>query len=180
MVFLETELPGVIRVRPNIFGDARGFFLETYQAERFSQAGIDLPFVQDNLSRSSRNVVRGLHFQIQHPQGKLVSVLRGAIYDVAVDLRRSSPHFGQWTGATLSDESREALYIPPGFAHGFAVLSDSADVFYKCTDLYHPEHERTIAWNDPIIGIDWPLSAEPILSAKDQAGGSLQTVECYP
>ena len=180
MEFLETDLPGVLRVRPRVFGDSRGFFLEMYHAGKFSAEGIDAPFVQDNLSRSQRNVVRGLHYQIQHPQGKLVSCLSGAIFDVAVDMRKSSPYFGKWTGAQLSEKNREALYIPPGFAHGFAVLSETADVFYKCTDLYHPEFERTVAWNDPEIGIGWPIPGDPILSEKDQAGSPLQSVECFP
>ena len=179
MNFIETDLPGVVRVQPNIFGDHRGFFLETYHFERFRDNGIEATFVQDNLSRSQRSVLRGLHYQIKHAQGKLVTVLQGEILDVAVDLRRSSPCFGQWTSLKLSDKNREMLYIPPGFAHGFSVLSETADVFYKCTDVYHPEFERTVIWNDDSIGVDWELTSSPVLSEKDQQGVPLEEAECY-
>lgn len=170
MEFEATAIPDVILVKPRVFGDDRGFFLEMYQAERFRTGGIDLSFVQDNLSRSERGVLRGLHYQVQHAQGKMVTVLRGEVYDVAVDLRRRSPTFGKSVGIHLSDVNRHSLYIPPGFAHGFYVLSDAADFFYKCTDFYYPEHERTILWSDPALGIEWPLEGAPKLSAKDQQG----------
>lgn len=153
--------------------------MEVYHRERFAAHGIEAEFVQDNLSRSRQGVLRGLHYQIQHPQGKLVTVLQGEIYDVAVDVRRSSPHFGQWTGVRLSDRTRESLYIPPGFAHGFYVLSETADVFYKCTDVYCPEHERTVLWNDPAIGIAWPLEGVPLLSEKDRGALPLSNAECF-
>lgn len=179
MDFIRTHIPDVIRIRPQVFGDHRGFFMELFQAERFAAHGISLPFVQDNLSRSAKGVLRGLHYQIQQPQGKLVTVLTGEVYDVAVDLRRSSPTFGRWVGAVLSDANREMLYIPPGFAHGFYVLSDSADFFYKCTDFYAPQHERTLLWNDPEVGIHWPLMGEPKLSGKDVAGVALSAVETF-
>lgn len=179
MELIGTELPGVLRVQPRIFGDARGFFMEMFHAGKFAGQGLDVTFVQDNLSRSRQGVLRGLHYQIQHPQGKLVTCLSGAIYDVAVDVCKSSPTFGKWVGVTLSDQTREALYVPPGFAHGFCVLSDSADVFYKCTDLYCPEHERTLLWSDPAVGIDWPLTSAPILAEKDRLGLPLASVECF-
>jgi len=179
MEFMETDLPGVVRIRPQVFGDQRGFFLELHHQGKFAAVGLSLPFVQDNLSRSQRHVVRGLHYQIRHPQGKLVTALRGEIFDVAVDLRRNSPMFGRWTGTVLSEDNREMLYIPPGFAHGFSVLSESADVFYKCTDLYHAEHERILVWNDPTVGVDWRLTGAPILSDKDRRGVPLSEAECY-
>ncbi|SFH95622.1 dTDP-4-dehydrorhamnose 3,5-epimerase [Planctomicrobium piriforme] len=179
MEFVKTSLPGVVHVRPKIFGDPRGFFMEVYHAGRFRDAGLDLHFVQDNLSRSRRGVLRGLHYQIQHPQGKLVTCLAGVIFDVAVDMRRSSPTFGQWTAVTLTGENRESLYVPPGFAHGFCVLSESADVFYKCTDLYHPEHERSLLWNDQTVGVAWPECGEVTLSEKDRQGKPLDQAECF-
>jgi len=179
MEFIETELPGVIRIQPKIFGDDRGFFFEAYHYRRFAENGIDVEFVQDNVSRSQQGVLRGLHYQIEHAQGKLVTAMRGRIFDVAVDMRRSSPHFGHWTGVELCDEKKEMLYVPPGFAHGFSVLSESADVHYKCTDFYHPEHERTVMWNDETIGVEWSLSEEPILSAKDLAGVPLSDAEPF-
>jgi dTDP-4-dehydrorhamnose 3,5-epimerase len=180
MEFLATNLPGVIHIRPRVFGDQRGFFYEFYHAGKYAEHGLSASFVQDNLSRSRRGVLRGLHYQIQRPQGKLVTCLAGEIFDVAVDLRRSSPHFGSWTGVLLSGENREALYVPPGFAHGFSVLSESADVFYKCTDLYHPEHERTLLWNDQTVRVDWRLAGEPVLAEKDKLGLPLPAAECYP
>ncbi|WP_437226885.1 dTDP-4-dehydrorhamnose 3,5-epimerase [Planctomicrobium sp. SH661] len=179
MEILKTELPDVLRIRPRVFGDDRGFFLELYHSAKFAQQGLQTTFVQDNLSRSRQGVLRGLHYQIQHAQGKLVTCLSGDIFDVAVDLRKSSTSFGKWIGVRLTSENRESLYIPPGFAHGFCVLSESADVLYKCTELYHPEHERSLLWNDPDIGIDWPLTGEPTLTDKDRRGATLANAECY-
>lgn len=179
MQISRTDLPGVLVVEPKVFGDARGYFLETYQRERYVAAGIDAAFVQDNLSRSRKGTLRGLHYQIEHPQGKLVSVIEGEVFDVAVDLRRKSPTFGKWAGATLSGDNHRQLWIPPGFAHGFCVLSETATFFYKCTDYYHPEHERTLLWNDPAVGVEWPLDVEPILSGKDARGLPLGEVECF-
>lgn len=161
-----TAIPGVLLIRPKVFGDSRGFFLESFHAARYAEAGILGPFVQDNHSRSAKGVLRGLHFQKQYPQGKLVYVTSGTIFDVAVDIRKGSPTFGRWVGAILSAEEHEQFYVPAGFAHGFAVLSDSADFHYKCTDYYHPEDEGSLRWDDPDIGIQWPIN-EPILSAKD-------------
>ena len=169
MTVRTTRLPGVLVVEPRVFGDDRGFFLERFHAERYAEAGIDAAFVQDNHSRSERGVVRGLHFQRRHPQGKLVEVARGRVWDVVVDLRRGSPTFGAWQGYELSDETHRQLWVPPGFAHGFAVLSDTADVLYKCTDVYRPDDEGGVAWDDPEIGIAWP-DLDPVrLSEKDRA-----------
>ncbi len=181
MNFTPTKIPDVILVEPDVFGDQRGFFMETWQRRKFAAGGIDCDFVQDNHSRSARGVLRGLHYQIREPQGKLVRVLSGAVFDVAVDLRRSSPTFGQWVGETLTAEDNRMLWIPPGFAHGFYVLSDSADFFYKCTQFYAPEHERTLRWDDPRLGIAWPLgnNGPPLLAAKDAAGASFQEAECF-
>ncbi len=167
MKVIAAELPGVLLLEPKVFGDARGFFLETWQAARYHEAGLPERFVQDNHSRSRRGVLRGLHYQLTQPQGKLVWVTRGAVFDVAVDIRRGSPTFGRWYGCVLDDVDHRQLYIPPGFAHGFCVLSEEADFFYKCTDYYHPPSERGIAWDDPDIGIEWPLR-EVSLSDKDQ------------
>lgn len=167
MKVIASDLPGVLVIAPNCFGDARGFFMETWQAQRYHAAGLPEHFVQDNHSRSRRGILRGLHYQLVQPQGKLVWVTRGAVFDVAVDIRRGSPHFGRWFGCVLDDVEHRQLYVPPGFAHGFCVLSEEADFFYKCTDYYHPTSERGIAWNDPEIGIAWPLQ-EVELSAKDQ------------
>ncbi len=167
MKVIETGLPGVLLLEPKVFGDARGFFMETWQAARYHEIGMPERFVQDNHSRSRRGVLRGLHYQLTQPQGKLVWVTRGAVFDVAVDIRQGSPHFGRWYGCMLDDVDHRQLYIPPGFAHGFCVVSDEADFFYKCTDYYHPPSERGIAWDDPEIGIDWPLR-EVSLSGKDQ------------
>jgi dTDP-4-dehydrorhamnose 3,5-epimerase len=175
----QTELPGVVIIEPRVHGDARGFFQEIHHQPRYAEAGIAAAFVQDNYSRSRRGTLRGLHFQIVRPQGKLVQCLRGAVFDVAVDVRRGSPTFGRWTGTDLSEENHRQLYVPPGFAHGFCVLSESADILYKCTDLYHPEHERTLLWNDPAVGIEWPLEGEPLLSPKDQQGKPLAELECF-
>ncbi len=164
-----TELPGAWILEPELFGDGRGFFVETFNKARFEALGLPTDFVQDNLSRSVRGTLRGLHYQIQHPQGKLVRVVRGEAFDVAVDLRRNSPTFGKWTGTILSEENRRQFYIPPGMAHAFYAVSGIVDVLYKCTDFYFPEHERTIIWNDPDLAIDWPTTA-PLLSDKDQRG----------
>ena len=180
MNVIPTELPEVLIVEPKVFGDSRGFFFEAFRADRFAEAGLPTIWMQDNLSRSQKNVVRGLHFQIEQPQAKLVRCLRGAIYDVAVDVRRCSPSFGKWVGVELSEENHRAVYIPVGFAHGFCVLSDLADVEYKCTDLYAPQHERSLLWNDPAVGVRWPLDGEAILSPKDLLGKPLNELECYP
>ncbi|EGJ49363.1 dTDP-4-dehydrorhamnose 3,5-epimerase [Desulfocurvibacter africanus] len=166
MEVLQTHIAGVLLIKPHVFGDNRGFFLETFQQERYRSAGIALPFVQDNRSRSRKGILRGLHFQRQHPQGKLVSVARGRVFDVAVDIRPESPTFGQWFGAVLDDEKHHQLWVPPGLAHGFCVLSDVADFVYKCTDFYYSEDEGSVRWDDPEIGIGWPFE-EPILSEKD-------------
>ncbi len=168
MTVRPTTLPGVLLVEPRVFGDARGFFLERYHAERYAEAGIGA-FVQDNHSRSRRGTLRGLHFQRRHPQGKLVEVARGQIWDVVVDLRRGSPTFGQWEGFDLDDEAHRQLWVPVGFAHGFCVLSDEADVLYKCTDVYRPDDEGGIAWDDPDLAIDWPALETVLLSDKDRA-----------
>lgn len=173
MKIIETILPDVLIIEPRVFGDHRGFFLETFQAERYREAGIDLPFVQDNHSRSRRGVLRGLHFQRTHPQGKLVSVSRGAVYDVAVDIDPASPTCGRYVGVELTDENHRQLWVPPGYAHGFCVLSEIADFQYKCTDFYRPDDEGGLAWNDPDVSIPWPIN-EPQLSAKDQANPTLR------
>lgn len=167
MNVIQTPLPGVILIEPKVFGDARGFFQETFHAERYREAGITGTFVQDNHSRSSKGVLRGLHFQIRHPQGKLVRVTRGSVFDVAVDIRRGSPAFGKWYGAVLTEENHRQLWVPPGFAHGFAVLSETVDFLYKCTDYYHPDDEGGLIWNDPDVGIEWPIE-NPALSEKDR------------
>ncbi|MCP5222712.1 MAG: dTDP-4-dehydrorhamnose 3,5-epimerase [Zoogloeaceae bacterium] len=180
MQVIATDLPEVMIIEPKVFGDARGFFLESFNAKAFAEAtGVDLPFVQDNHSRSAQGVLRGLHYQIQQAQGKLVRVVRGSVFDVAVDVRRSSPNFGRWVGVELSEGNHRQLWVPPGFAHGFLVLSASADFLYKTTDYYAPEHERCVLWNDPAIGIDWPLPGEPLLSGKDQAGVLLKDAEVF-
>lgn len=180
MIVTDTALPGVKLIEPRVFGDDRGFFVESWNARAFADAGIDAAFVQDNHSRSARHVLRGLHYQIVEPQGKLVRVVSGTVFDVAVDLRRSSPHFGRWTGALLSAENKHSFWVPPGFAHGFVVLSDTADFLYKCTTFYAPEHERSLAWDDPALGIDWRIDgALPILSAKDAAAPRLADAEVF-
>jgi dTDP-4-dehydrorhamnose 3,5-epimerase len=174
-------IPEVILLEPAVYGDDRGFFSETYNKQRFSECtGVDVEFVQDNYSRSSKGVLRGIHYQIQQSQGKLVSVVSGSVYDVAVDLRRDSPTFGDWVGEELSADNRRQLWVPPGFGHAFLVLSDSADFCYKVTEYYAPEHDRCICWNDPEIGVSWPLAGEPVLSPKDVAGLSLSEAEVYP
>ena len=182
MRFLPTTLRDVVLVEPRVHGDERGFFMETWHRERFAQAGIDCQFVQDNHSRSVRGTLRGLHFQLNHVQGKLVRVTSGEVFDVAVDVRRSSPTFGHWEGVRLSAANRRSLWVPPGFAHGFLVLSDVADFVYKCTDYYDPESERAIRWDDPAIGVEWPLEpgTMPILSARDAAAGGLADADCLP
>ena len=175
-----TAIPDVLVIEPKVFGDARGFFFESFNARTFADlTGLTPDFVQDNHSCSARNVLRGLHYQIQQPQGKLVRVASGEVFDVAVDLRRSSPTFGRWCGTVLSAENKRMLWIPEGFAHGFLVLSESADFLYKTTNYYHPEFERCIAWNDPSIAIKWPSQINPILSPKDQNGLSLTQAECF-
>lgn len=167
MEIFTTPLEGLIIIEPKVFGDNRGFFQETYQKERYKEAGLNIEFVQDNYSRSGRGVLRGLHFQKKYPQGKLVFVVKGEVFDVSVDLRSGSPTFGKWFGTVLSEENHRQIYVPPGFAHGFRVLSESADFMYKCTDYYHPEDEGGIIWNDPDIGIDWQ-GENPILADKDR------------
>lgn len=181
MNFFPTAIPEIIRVEPQVFGDARGFFMETYRDDEMAATGISGNFVQDNQSGSHRSVLRGLHYQIRQAQGKLVRAVSGEIFDVAVDLRRSSPTFGLWTGEILSGENKRMLWIPPGFAHGFYVLSDWADVLYKTTEYYSPEWERTLLWNDPAVGIRWPIPSglEPILSSKDALGARLEDTEVY-
>jgi len=172
--FIETSLKDVYVIEPLVFGDERGFFQETWNEQVFRDAGFDLSFVQDNHSRSRRGILRGLHYQLQHPQGKLVRVVSGEVFDVAVDIRRGSPSFGQWFGAALSAENQKMMWVPPGFAHGFYVMSEYADFLYKCTDIYHPSSEQVLAWDDPTVGIEWPLGdiAAPSLSAKDAEGYS--------
>ena len=176
---IPTALPGVFALEPRVFGDERGFFFESYNQQIMAEAGIAESFVQDNHSCSSRNVLRGLHYQIRHPQGKLVRVADGEILDVAVNMRRSAPTFGRWDAVRLSGENKRMLWIPPGFAHGFRVISDKAHVLYKATDFYAPEHERTLAWNDPQLKINWELDGEPIVSAKDQRGVAFRDAESY-
>ncbi len=180
MKLICTDIPDVLIIEPTVFGDARGFFFESYNQQRFEQlAGIAPIFVQDNHSRSARGVLRGLHYQILQPQGKLVRVIAGEVFDVCVDLRRSSPTFGKSVCVTLSADNHRQLWVPPGFAHGFLVTSDSADFVYKTTDYYAPEHERSLQWNDPALDIAWPLDGPPTLSAKDQAGRRLADAETY-
>jgi dTDP-4-dehydrorhamnose 3,5-epimerase len=180
MIVIKTVLPDVLVIEPKVFGDARGFFMESYNEKIFREtAGVKLPFVQDNHSRSRRGVLRGLHYQIQQPQGKLVRVTHGAVFDVAVDVRRSSPTFGRWVGVELSAENQRQLWVPPGFAHGFVVLTELADFLYKTTDYYSPEHERCILWNDRDIGIGWPQGLVPSLSEKDARGVSLARAEVF-
>jgi dTDP-4-dehydrorhamnose 3,5-epimerase len=175
-----TALPEVLVLEPRVFGDDRGFFYESFNRRDFAAAtGLDPDFVQDNHSRSVQGVLRGLHYQIRHPQGKLVRVVQGAVFDVAVDLRRSSPRFGQWVGVELSASNRRQLWVPPGFAHGFVVTSESAEFLYKTTDYWFPEHERSLLWSDPAVGVRWPLAGEPRVAAKDAAGLPLGRCECF-
>ena len=179
MKFTPTKISDVILIEPKVFGDARGFFYESWNERTFNSLGLDVQFVQDNHSKSQKNVLRGLHYQIQHPQGKLVRVISGAVYDVAVDLRSSSPTFGQWVGFVLSAENAQMAWIPPGFAHGFCVTSESAEFLYKTTDYWHPEHERTLLWNDSTLNIQWPLHETPLIAAKDAAGRILADAEKF-
>lgn len=180
MNVIATELAGLLLIEPKVFGDARGFFLESYQRDRYRDAGLDVEFVQDNYSRSRRGTLRGLHYQITSPQGKLVQVTRGEVYDVAVDLRRSSSTFGKSFGVVLNEENHRQLYLPPGFAHGFCVVSEFADFAYKCTQFYNPADERTLLWNDPVLNIEWPDIEPRILSAKDEHGVLFRDAETYP
>lgn len=179
MKVTQTSLPGVLVLEPKVFSDDRGFFLESYNQTAMAQHGITQPFVQDNHSYSSRNVVRGLHYQLGKPQGKLIRVVTGEIFDVALDLRRSSPTFGHWCGVTLSDANKQMLWIPVGFAHGFSVRSDGAHVLYKATDFYHPASERTVLWNDPALKIDWQIEGDPVISSKDAVGTPLSKAETF-
>jgi len=181
MNVIQTEIPDALIIEPRVFGDDRGFFFESFNERTWQEkTGLNTRFVQHNHSRSARNVLRGLHYQIRQPQGKLVRVLNGAVYDVAVDLRKSSPTFGRWVGVHLSAENKRQFWVPEGFAHGFVVVSDSADFLYLATDFYAPEHERAIAWNDPAINIDWPLTEKPLLSDKDRQAPLLKDAEVYP
>jgi len=180
MNVIDTPLTGVKLIEPRVFGDERGFFLESWNARSFAEHGLDLDFVQDNHSRSARGVLRGLHYQLENPQGKLVRVTAGAVFDVAVDVRRASPHFGRWVGYELSEANKRMLWVPPGFAHGFVVLSESADFLYKCTQFYDGSNDRGIRWNDPAIGIAWPLAGiTPQLSGKDAAAPLLADAEVF-
>lgn len=181
MDIIQTDIPDVLLIVPRVFNDDRGFFMETYQRQKMEEGGIQAVFVQDNHSRSTRGTLRGLHYQINNVQGKLVRVVSGQIYDVAVDIRRASPTFGQWVGAFLSDENHHQLWVPPGFAHGFYVISDAADVLYKATDFYNPAAERCIVWNDKTLGVRWqiPEGETPVLSAKDLAGKSFKKAEVF-
>ncbi len=179
MKAIATGIPDLLVLEPKVFGDERGFFMESYNKRVLAEYGITAEFVQDNHSRSQKNVLRGLHYQLMQAQGKLVRVVSGEVFDVAVDIRRRSPSFGQWVGVTLSAQNKRMFWIPPGFAHGFLVLSESADFLYKTTDYYAPEHERSIAWDDPGIGIKWPLAGEPVLSGKDRTGTLLKEAEVF-
>lgn len=182
MKFLKTPIEGVVLIEPQVFGDDRGFFMESWQAEKFHAAGIDANFVQDNHSRSTQWTLRGMHMQFEHTQGKLVRVTSGAVFDAMVDLRRSSPSFGKWWGTELSDKNHKMLWVPPGLAHGMLVTSASADFLYKCTDIYSPSHERTLAWDDKTANIEWPIprDVQPKLSAKDTQGKSFAEIEKFP
>ncbi|HUW39144.1 MAG TPA: dTDP-4-dehydrorhamnose 3,5-epimerase [Rhodocyclaceae bacterium] len=177
---LPTAIPDVLLLEPKVFGDERGFFFESYNRRTLAELGLNAEFVQDNHSRSARGVLRGLHYQFRHPQGKLVRVIAGEVFDVAVDLRKSSPTYGRWLSSRLSAENKRMMWIPPGFAHGFLTLSDSAEFLYKTTDYWHPDDERCLVWNDPDLAIDWPLEGEPQLAAKDRAGLRLREAEVYP
>ena len=181
MKFIPTALPDVVLIEPKVFGDDRGFFLESWNATRFAEAGLSFNFVQDNHSRSAARVLRGIHYQLNNPQGKLVRVTAGRVFDVAVDLRRSSPSFGRWVGVELSADNKRMLWVPPGFGHGFLALEDATDFLYKCTEFYVPEDERCVAWNDPEIGIEWPIDGLYVtLSDKDRAGKPLREASLYP
>jgi dTDP-4-dehydrorhamnose 3,5-epimerase len=181
MKVIPTEIPDVLIIEPQVYGDDRGFFLESFNQKDFREkTGVNTTFVQDNHSMSLKNVLRGLHYQIPNPQGKLVRVVSGSVFDVAVDARKSSPTFGQWVGCVLSAENKRIFWVPEGFAHGFLVLSDRAEFLYKTTNYYYPKYEKTISWNDADLGIDWPLETPPILSPKDQAGQPFKSVEVFP
>ena len=181
MKVIPTEIPDVLIIEPQVYGDDRGFFLESFNQKDFREkTGVNTTFVQDNHSMSLKNVLRGLHYQIPNPQGKLVRVVNGSVFDVAVDARQSSPTFGQWVGCVLSAENKRIFWVPEGFAHGFLVLSDRAEFLYKTTNYYYPQYEKTILWNDADLGIDWPLQTPPILSPKDQAGQPFKSVEVFP
>lgn len=182
MEFEPCSIPDVILVKPRVFGDARGYFFESWEARKFARGGLDLQFCQDNENLSGRHVLRGLHYQLTKPQGKLVRVVTGAVWDVAVDMRRSSPTFGKWVGAELNDENHHMLWVPPGFAHGFVVLSETTRFLYKCTDFYAPEDEQAVAWNDPDLQIDWrlPAAVQPNLSARDRAASPFCSALTYP
>ena len=182
MNIIPAGLPGVLIIEPRVFGDSRGFFLESWNEKAFAEAGLPMHFVQDNHSLSGRGTLRGLHYQLQRTQGKLVRVVAGEVFDVAVDVRRSSPDFGKWVGVTLSAENKRMLWVPPGFAHGFYVTSEQAEFLYKCTEFYDPASERTLAWNDPEVGVQWPLvpGLEPLLSAKDLKGRLLAEADVFP
>ncbi len=180
MKITPTALPEILLIEPRVFGDARGFFFESYNQRTLAEAGLEGDFVQDNHSLSARGVLRGLHYQIEHAQGKLVRVIAGEVFDVAVDVRRGSVNFGRWVGVTLSSANKRMLWIPPGFAHGFLVLSESAEFVYKTTDYWYPEFERCLLWNDPALGISWPLVGTPTLAAKDAAGRPLAQADVYP
>jgi dTDP-4-dehydrorhamnose 3,5-epimerase len=181
MDIIETSIPDLLIIEPKVFGDERGFFMESWNRQAFADAGLDLDFVQDNHSRSQQGILRGLHYQTRHSQGKLVRVTRGSVYDVAVDLRKSSPTFGQWLGIDISESNHRMLWIPPGFAHGFYVTSPTADFLYKCTDIYAPQYERTIRWDDATLGIEWPLvdGQPPMLSGKDAEGVAFTEAEVF-
>lgn len=179
MNFFSSSIPDLLLLQPKVFEDERGFFFESYQQERFAGAGIPFDFVQDNHSRSKQGVLRGLHYQIRQPQGKLVRVVAGEIFDVAVDIRRSSPTFGQWMGINLSAQNKTMLWIPPGFAHGFYVLSEWAELLYKATDYYAPQWERTVLWNDPVLNIQWPIGSGPVVSQKDATGVQFSQAELF-
>lgn len=182
MEFIPTSLPEVILIKPKVFGDARGYFLESWSEPKFAAAGISAQFVQDNHSHSSQWILRGLHYQIQNTQGKLVRVARGAVFDVVVDVRRSSRNFGRWLGVELNDVNHHMLWVPPGFAHGFLALTDNVDFLYRCTDVYAPQHERTLRWDDPAVGIEWPLpeGVQPQLAARDAQAVGLAELEAFP
>lgn len=180
MNIIPTDIPDVLIIEPKVYGDERGFFYESYNRRIMTEAGIPDDFVQDNHSRSARGVLRGLHYQIQHTQGKLVRVIAGSVYDVAVDLRKSSPYFGKWVGMDLSADNKRMAWIPPGFAHGFVVTSDTAEFLYKTTDYWAPQFERSLLWNDPALGVAWPLVGEPVIAAKDAAGLPLAQCEVFP
>ncbi len=181
MNIIPCDIPGLLIIEPRVFGDDRGFFMESWNAAAFADAGLDMDFVQDNHSRSQKGVLRGMHFQNPGAQGKLLRVTSGAVFDVAVDLRRSSDHFGKWFGVELSAENKRMFWVPEGFAHGFLTLEDDTDFMYKCTAPYAPHHEHSLVWNDPAVGIDWPLDGiEPIISDKDRDGAQIDSVETYP